>query len=118
MFRQSIQTIIAITALVAAGTSVAASPASDTARQVSVYYGDLKLDDNASVAKLYSRLIRAARSVCDDPDVLSLPRMRRARECIEQALDRAVADINVATLSALHVQSNPSRFTRQLSAAR
>jgi UrcA family protein len=114
MLKQSIRTLAAALAV---ALPLAASAADSGSRQVAVHYSDLKLNQAADVAKLYSRLKHAASTVCEEYDARSLAKLAQSRICTERALDRAVADVNVAALSQLHAQST-LRGPRELRAAR
>jgi UrcA family protein len=103
---------LAITGAITIAIPTIAAAADNDVKRVEVHYADLRLDRDADVATLYSRLKRAADAVCGEPDVLSLAKIRNSQACIEQALDRAVADVNAMALTELHAR--PSR----LSAAR
>jgi len=74
-----------------------------------VSYAELDLSKDAGVRALYARVRRAARSVCDGARVG--PRQMRARTaaCIDQAIQRAVDDIDVAALTAYDSQRRGAR---------
>ena len=68
-----------------------------------VSYSDLDLDKEAGVASLYARLRNAAEQVCDvasGPQALFLSSSERV--CMAGALERAVAHVDRAALTAYH----------------
>jgi UrcA family protein len=90
-------------ALVLASTSFAGAAATaDDAPSVRVTYSDLDLTRDAGVERLYSRLRRAADSVCGDTDIHDMRRAARQRACVAHALDAAVEAVHSAKLSARH----------------
>ena len=115
MLKRALQTVVVACLAIVIPTIASAE---NGAKRVEVHYSDLKLTNDADIATLYSRLRRAAHQVCDESDILSIAKMQRAQACVEQALDRAIADVNVEALSELHAQNSPTRFSRELSAAR
>lgn len=72
------------------------------AKTFTVSYADLDLSKPAGAKTLYSRLKRAARTVCSPFD--SNHNRREFRDCYDLALTNAVADINRPTLAALHAE--------------
>jgi len=67
--------------------------------RVTVYYGDLNLQQPASAASLYRRIERAAKRVCARPNAIELRHVYTARKCTEEAINRAVGSINMPTLA-------------------
>jgi len=65
-----------------------------------VEFGDLDLNRDVGVAALYARIKSAAREVCEPLDAWSLRLLRQRFDCREDALGRAVADVNSPALSA------------------
>lgn len=104
------RTLIAVAATAAAGllTSLAASAAehANTAdfehARVAVYYGDLNLDTDSGVQRLQRRLVAAAHEVCGRPDPRNLRLASEARECFDQAMVRAVAEVDNTRLAQLN----------------
>jgi len=80
----------------------AATPADiPTAR---VQFADLDLGHDAGIDRLYTRLRRAAESVCDRyADNRDLRAIAEQRACAAAALDRAVEDIHSSRLSSRHM---------------
>lgn len=70
---------------------------------VHVQFADLDLSHDAGVERLYARLRRAATTVCSlHADIRDLRATELERTCVATALDRAVADVHSARLSARH----------------
>lgn len=66
-----------------------------------VHLGDLDLSTSAGAAAAVSRLRRAAREVCGpDPDIREIDSRREFDRCVDHALDRAVASLNMSTVTA------------------
>jgi UrcA family protein len=77
--------------------------------QITIRFDDLNLEQPAGVAALYWRIKFAARQVCGDPKppgtvVISY----RWRECVAQSVDRAVAALDRASVTAYHLAHTPS----------
>ena len=73
---------------------------------VTVRYGDLDLSRAADAAKLYTRIVQAARVVCAPEDYRLLLQVEGTRECVRATVDAAVAHVAVPQLTAYHhVQS-------------
>ena len=90
--------------LAAAGVLISGSGvAADAAPQAHVVrFAPAKLQQDAEVAALYSRLQAASRQVCSahrDRDIAS---MKDYRACYSKALEDAVGAVNQQTLTALH----------------
>lgn len=85
-------------ALFATATSAAELPQSVTVR-----YADLNLDRPADVARLYHRIRGAAESICGARDLEFIswanPEWQR---CVNEAVTRAVAQVDRPALSAYH----------------
>lgn len=64
-----------------------------------VSYADLDLSDQAGVAKLHQRVRSAARSICDFRGLGPVPEMRLRRGCMNDVLERASDDIELAVLA-------------------
>jgi UrcA family protein len=74
-----------------------------SAPTIKVSYADLDINKPRGLEVLYSRIQRAARSVCDyDYSIKELARGRHAKACYETAMDDAVRQINRPTLTAFH----------------
>jgi UrcA family protein len=65
-----------------------------------VNFRDLDLNENVGIATLYTRIRVAAREVCEPLDNWSLRLLRQQFDCREDAIGRAVADVNSPALTA------------------
>jgi UrcA family protein len=68
-----------------------------------VRYGDLDLSRDSGVATLYSRINSAARAVCEPLDVMLLKVLRERFDCRQDAVARAVADVNSPALTSYYL---------------
>jgi UrcA family protein len=106
--------------LVTAMGTVAASAAEceivDDVRRCHVHCADLNMTRSLDAAALYSRIRTAAREVCE-PRVVStkLDSVTGVRQCMVQAIDRAVADVNAPALTSYHLAktTQPIKVARQ-----
>jgi UrcA family protein len=87
--------------VMAAGAASAASPASDVPSVV-VHYDPQSLATDAGVYALYRRITRAAEQVCPDPSIRSLSLRAQVEQCRNEAIARAVGQIDNSRLAALH----------------
>lgn len=93
---------LATLSLSLAAQNAVADTGFDDVKTATVSFGDLDLSKAAGAKTLYSRIKRAARTVCGPYDSIQ---MRRAwRQCLDTAISNAVADINQPTLAALHAE--------------
>jgi UrcA family protein len=69
-----------------------------------VKYGDLDLNRDAGVAALFSRIKTAAREVCEPVDVVFLNLVRQRYNCSQDAIARAVADVNAPLLTSYFLE--------------
>lgn len=67
---------------------------------VSYVAADLTTPEGAQ--KLYQRIQRAARVVCNWPDIRDLATYTVFKQCYERAVDDAVAKVDATALTALH----------------
>jgi UrcA family protein len=72
-------------------------------RTETVKYAPAGAQEPAGAAKLYGALQAAASRVCRDPSPLMLSADYVA--CADAALAKAVEDVNIAAVSAIHLQS-------------
>jgi UrcA family protein len=70
--------------------------------QQRVNFADVNLDSPAGVAKLYRRIESAAEQVCVDPAVRDVRRIAQGKLCLQQAIARAIRQIDLPALTALH----------------
>jgi UrcA family protein len=76
-----------------------------------VHFADLDLTRNAGVAVLYARIRFAAREVCEPVDERIWQSIVARDRCVTQAIARAVADVNVPTLTSYHLTKTGQRIT-------
>ncbi len=72
---------------------------------VRVSYADLNLSNEAGLVKLYARLRSASRAVCGPRSLAeagSLEQLTRNKACYQNALSKAVAKFDNATLDKIH----------------
>jgi UrcA family protein len=69
-----------------------------------VTYGDLDLNRDAGVAALFSRIKIAAREVCEPVDIVFLNLVRQRYNCTQDAIARAVADVNAPLLTSYFLE--------------
>jgi len=86
--------------------SAMAEPAPEIPPSLAVSYSDLNVASPAGVARLYRRIQKAAEQVCDYP--LDLDRVREVmmrKGCKARATERAVMQVDISALNALHLAS-------------
>jgi len=88
-------------AVMAAGAANAASPHSDVPTFV-VKYSAASLTTDAGVNDLYRRIMYAAKRVCPDPSIRDFDARRQVEECRNQAVARAIRQIDNSQLAALY----------------
>jgi UrcA family protein len=95
--------LIAMAALAAALTADVASATTvvDGAKTAVVHYSDLDLSRPEDARRLYSRILRAARAVCDDFRSPDIQRNQIYGQCLDKAVDDAVAQVQSAPVTAL-----------------
>lgn len=79
-----------------------AAPGYAPGESISVKYSTAELERHDGVENVYGRIRKAARIVCDEPDVRNLARRKEYLECYNRAVEAAVATIGDARLTALH----------------
>jgi UrcA family protein len=81
-----------------------AAPAQDYSAAPSLHlsYDETLLYRPGGAQLLYRRIEGAARRVCHEPDMRELVRYAQYQQCFHQAVDAAVAEVNVTTLTAHH----------------
>lgn len=103
------RTVISCLLFVAAAMgTVAASAAeceiADGVRRCHVHYADLDLSRNPGAVTLYARIRSAARDVCEPiVESTSFESVTRTRQCMTQAIEHAVADVNAPALTSYHL---------------
>lgn len=84
-----------------------------------VNYADLNLNSDAGVKVLYSRLRYAARHVCNSYEGQQLIQGERWRDCYSGAMERAVTDIDMPTVTIYHLaQTGQAESPAQLAKER
>jgi UrcA family protein len=106
------------TALVIAAASMIAAVASakgnDGSFSTVVRYSDLDLTQSADVSRLYARLKYASEKVCYVTDDSKNLRMKTLQaDCMQGALNRAVASVNEPKLTQLHAAEPRIRVARK-----
>jgi UrcA family protein len=96
-----------LSSLLLLGTAALSSAAAVAAEQIpietkTVNYVQADLQDQASAAALYQRIQRAARSVCQEPNVREVDRYRIYESCYKRAVETAVANVGATALTAVH----------------
>jgi UrcA family protein len=87
--------------VMAGGAAGAASPDSDVPTIV-VKYSEQSLATDAGVHAVYRQIMHAAEKVCPDAWTRNLGRMRIVDECRDQAVARAIRQIDNSRLAALY----------------
>src|SRR2546429_8872336 len=92
----------ALTACLIVGASAYAAAPADPSPSVRVSYHDLDLATEQGTQALYARIVLAARRVCEVSDIRKLAEVAAANACREQAIARAVRDVNNPRLAAIY----------------
>jgi UrcA family protein len=69
-----------------------------------VRYSDLNLSTEQGALVLYERIVAAASRVCAGGNMLDLDAMATTRVCREEAIARAVRDVNRPTLASVYAE--------------
>jgi UrcA family protein len=85
----------------AAGNACAAGTATEVPSVV-VRFADLDLATDQGVRSLYARIARAAHAVCPDARIRDLNAASQSRACQQQAIARAVREVNTPLLAAVY----------------
>jgi UrcA family protein len=107
-FGARLRTTVACTVLAAGGVIGAVASAhantADTADvpAVTVRYADLNLSTEQGSLVLYGRIVAAARQVCEIDDIRDLRALHLAKACREEAIARAVRDVNSPMLASVY----------------
>jgi UrcA family protein len=107
---------VAIAAAMISLSAGATETTADGVLETVVSYRDLNLSCPEGVAALYQRVSHAAAQVCAPLESREVARMSTWKSCVNGALSRAIATINVPALSAYadarKVGSNPLMAAR------
>jgi UrcA family protein len=105
------KSILVVLTLASACTFVAGAPAradSDIPSRV-VHYSQTDLSSPVGIDRIYSRLITAAKLVCDRYDSMELARRQVFDRCVAESLARAVGQVHDERLTLYHEsQTRPS----------
>jgi UrcA family protein len=71
-------------------------------RSITVSYAELNLSMPQGIEALYSLIVVAAKRVCRTDSTLADYDRRGWRECYQDSIERAVRQVNLPTLTALH----------------
>lgn len=93
-------TLGSLTAALSFGAVNAATP--DNPPSVVVKYSDQDLNTASGVNEVYRRIVRAAKQVCPEMSFQDLSLQKRILECRDQAVSRAIRQIDNAQLAALY----------------
>ena len=94
--------LTACTAIGAIGSAHAADAAGVPA--LTVRYSDLNLSTEQGSLALYGRIVAAAHQVCTIVDIRDLRATAAVGACRDQAVARAVRDVNSPMLAAVHAE--------------
>jgi len=90
----------------AMGTGLASAATSDAdVPSIVVRYSGQSLGTESGVQLLYHRIVVAARQVCPEETVRNLAAHAMAQQCRQQAIARAVQQINNPRLAAMHARN-------------
>ena len=93
--------LAACTAIGAVGSAQAANA---NPPALKVHYSDLNLSTEQGSLALYGRIVRAARQVCAVADIRELRTVAAANACRDEAIARAVRDVNSPMLAAVYAE--------------
>ncbi len=88
------------------------------AKTVTVKIDAFDLSKAQGAEAVYARLRNAARQVCRTLESRDVSLKKEHRECVEQALDEAVAQVNSTRLTALHRSESGIRIAAAPAATR
>jgi len=98
-------------AMLAGGVAVADEP-----QKAVVSFGDLDLSRDVGVATLYRRIEFAADKVCVAYEGKAIGKHVLHHNCIQDATNRAIADINVPALTSYHAARTGARKDERVAA--
>jgi UrcA family protein len=94
---------------VAAAGPLYAGDAWDKPASKTVSYTELDLARPAADEKLYQRIRAAAREVCESLEGRGLEKLKPHQQCLDNAISRAVAQVNHPKLTAYFAAHNPHK---------
>jgi len=86
------------------GAIGSAHAASADSRALKVRYSDLNLSTEQGSLALYGRIVAAANRVCAPDDIRDLRAVATARACREEAISKAVRDVNSPMLASIYAE--------------
>ena len=96
----AVLTLGTLTAALSFGAVNAATP--DSPPSVVVKYSDQDLSTASGVNEVYRRIARASKQVCPEASFHDLSLQRKVAECRDQAVARAIRQIDNSQLAALY----------------
>jgi UrcA family protein len=96
----AVLTLGTLTAALSFGAVNAATP--ESAPSVVVKYSHQDLSTEQGVKEVYRRIVRASRQVCPDTSFRDLSLQEKIAECRDQAVARAIRQIDNSQLAALY----------------
>ena len=99
--------LLLVAGVLGAGVASASAP-DEVAPSMVVRYSNEALTSDAGVQQLYRRIQFAARQVCPEISIRDLRSSERAKVCREQAVAKAIHQVNNSQLAALHATSSKS----------
>lgn len=100
--RTTIASILALGGLLS--LSAPAAALESPAPRAVVSYADLAIDQPSGAAALYVRIRLAAREVCEPLGLKPLDYVS-AQQCVQQAIGRAVAEVDAPALNSYYLQT-------------
>ena len=100
--RTTMRMAMLVGSFIAAAASSVAGAAATEVPSVVVRYTDLDLATDQGVRSLYTRIVRAAHTVCPDAPIRDLNASAQSRACQQQAIARAVGEVNTPLLAAVY----------------
>jgi UrcA family protein len=94
--------VLASATLTMVANGAQAGESVDAPRHMVVSFKDLNLSSTEGAAVLYRRIKHAAQEVCGDGDGSRLSRSHLTLTCVNQAVSRAVAQVNNPMLTSLY----------------
>ncbi len=101
-FKATICSVLGATLLLSLSVPAGADESTEVPRRV-VNFADLDLTHSAGVEALYVRIRSAAREVCEPLIASDLQTAVRSMTCAEQAIERAIAEVNAPKLTSYYL---------------
>jgi UrcA family protein len=104
--------LLSVFAVVAVSPAIAADTAVVNVKTEVVRFDDLRLISTVGAAVLYARIETAADRACGGPsDNLQLAAQKRYRSCMNEAVSKAVSDVNHPILNQYYESKRRNRST-------